>query len=201
ELEARAEAFHNEVSGAERSVAEARGCMVGLEDAVVLLNEAIGREEREAITRELTASGLTQEIERADRHLRVVADDAARLEEERNTLSEKRLKTLADAAAAEDARLAATEAVNSASAMLADARRSAEQQNAGLGTQRAAAAAAGERRRATTTELRRLENEATEVNARIERHSFELVEMTNRLDELSRSIEEIDDRVAASGEE
>jgi chromosome segregation protein len=201
ELEARAEAFQTEVSIAERAVAEARGCMVGLEDAVVLLNEAIGREEREAITRELTASGLTQEIERAERHLRVVADDSSRLEEERNTLAEKRLKTLADAEAAENARLAAMDAVNAASMTLAEARRSAELQNEGLGSQRAAAAAAGERRRATASELRRLETEGTELNARIERHSFELVEITNRLDELSRSIEEIDTRLAASGEE
>jgi len=201
ELEARAEAFQTEVSIAERAVAEARGCMVGLEDAVVLLNEAIGREEREAITRELTASGLTQEIERAERHLRVVADDSSRLEEERNTLAEKRLKTLVDAEAAENARLAAMDAVNAASMTLAEARRSAELQNEGLGSQRAAAAAAGERRRATASELRRLETEGTELNARIERHSFELVEITNRLDELSRSIEEIDTRLAASGEE
>ncbi|HXD33996.1 MAG TPA: chromosome segregation protein SMC [Pyrinomonadaceae bacterium] len=201
ELEARAEAFHGEVTIAERAVNDARGRMVGLEDAVVLLNEAIGREEREAITRELTASGLLQDIERAERHLRVVADDTARLDEERATLTEKRLKTLADADAAEASRLAATEAVNTATALLAEARRSAELQNEGLGTQRAAAAAAGERRRATSSELRRLENEATELNARIERHSFELVEITNRLDELGRSIQEIDARLAVAGEE
>ena len=39
------------------------------------LNEAIGREEREAMARELTAGTLHQEIERAERHMRVVADD------------------------------------------------------------------------------------------------------------------------------
>ena len=201
ELEARAEAFRQEVALAERVVAEARGKMVGLEDAVVLLNEAIGREEREAITRELTSSSLAQEIERAERHLRVVADDTARLTEERNQLTEKRLKALTDAEAAENARVAATNTVNAASALLAEARRAAEIHSEGLGTQRAAAAAAGERRRATTAELRRLEAEAAELNARMERHSFELVEITNRLDELTRSIEEIDRRVAASGEE
>jgi chromosome segregation protein len=111
------------------------------------------------------------------------------------------LKALSDAEAAEGARLAAREAVDAASTLLIEARRSAELQNEGLGAQRAAAAAAGERRRATAAELRRLETEAGELNARIERHSFELVEITNRLDELGRSIEEIDLRVAASGED
>ena len=200
ELEARTEALGIELATAEQAVKEARARMVGLEDAVVLLNEAIGREEREAITRDLTASGLAQEIERAERHLRVVADDTTRLEDERNLLAEKRLKALADAEAAEAARLNATEMVNSASALLAEARRAAELQNEGLGTQRAAAAAAGERRRATGSELRRLEAEGVDLNARSERHSFELVEITNRLDELGRSIEEIDARMAAAGE-
>ena len=50
--------------------------LVGLEDAVVILNEAIGREEREAMAREVTATGLAHEIERAERHMRVVADDS-----------------------------------------------------------------------------------------------------------------------------
>lgn len=200
ELEARSEVFSTELAAAEQAVNEARARMVELEDAVVSLNEAIGREEREAITRELTASGLAQEIERAERHLRVVADDTARLEEERSDLADKRLQALADAEAAENARLSATEAVNVASALLAETRRDAEFQNEGLGTQRAAAAAAGERRRATASELRRLEAEGTDVNARLERHSFELVEITNRLDELGRSIEEIDSRVAVAGE-
>jgi chromosome segregation protein len=201
ELEARSDAFRTELTSAENAVNQARAQMVDLEDAVVLLNEAIGREEREAITRELTVQGLAQEIERAERHLRVVVDDTARLEEERSNLADKRLRALADAEAAENARLSATDAVNVASALLAETRRSAEIHNDGLGTQRAAAAAAGERRRATASELRRLEAEGTELNARIERHSFELVEITNRLDELSRSIEEIDSRVALAGEE
>ena len=46
----------------------------------MFLNEAIGREEREAMARELTATGLAHEIERAERHMRVVAEDAARVE-------------------------------------------------------------------------------------------------------------------------
>jgi chromosome segregation protein len=201
ELEARSDAFRSELAIAERAVNEARARLVILEDTVVTLNEAIGREEREAMTRELTAGGLAQEIERAERHQRVVADDTERLQEERNELAQKRLEALADAEAAETARLVATETVNSASLLLAESRRSAEAQNEGLGTQRAVAAAAVERRRATAAELRRLEAEGSEVNARVERHSLELVEITSRLTELGQSIEEIDGRMAMAGAE
>ena len=64
ELEARAEVLRSERNSAEQAAKLARTRLVGLEDAVVYLNEAIGREEREAMTRELTATGLAQEIER-----------------------------------------------------------------------------------------------------------------------------------------
>jgi chromosome segregation protein len=201
ELEARGDAFRSELAVAEHAVKSARARLEGLEDAVVVLNEAIGREEREAMTRELTAGGLAQEIERAERHVRVVADDTARLQEERNDVAQTRLKALADAEAAEAARLSAAETVNSASLLLAEARRAAATQNEGLGTQRAVAAAAAERRRATMAELRRLEAEGADVNARVERHSSELVEITSRLTELGQSIQEIDGRIATAGEE
>jgi chromosome segregation protein len=201
ELEARAETLSFELTQAEESVREVRSRLVGLEDAVVLLNEAIGREEREAMTRELTATGLAQEIERAERHLRVVADDVARLEEERRDVEQRRLKTLTDAEAAERARLAASETVTQASAFLAQARHLAETQNEALSEQRAAAAAAAERRQATATELRRVEAERAEVSSRSERYSSELSEITKRIAELERSIQEIDGRAATAGEE
>ena len=88
---------------AEQAAKLVRTHLVGLEDAVVYLNEAIGREEREAMTRELTASGLAQEIERTERHMRVVAEDAARVEDERRDVEQRRLTALSEAEAAEAA--------------------------------------------------------------------------------------------------
>jgi chromosome segregation protein len=201
ELEARAEILRSQTAFSEEEVKAARARLVGLEDAVVLLNEAIGREEREAMTREMTGASLAQEIERAERHLRVVAGDVARLEEERRELENKRLSTLVDAEAAETARIVASDTVARASVVLTEARREAEAQNKGLGERRAAAAAAAERRRATSAELRRLDSEREELNARIERQSFESIDITNRIEELNRSIEAIDRRIAAAGEE
>jgi len=201
ELEARAEVLNSELAAAERFVKDARARLVGLENDVVDLNEAIGREERQAMTRELLAEGLAQEIERAERHLRVVADDTARLAEEHRQVEQKRLEALADAGAAETARIVATDTVTAASARLSEARRAAEVQSEGLGEQRAAAAAASERRRATSAELRRLETENGEVATRIERHTLELTETTNRIKELSSSVAEIDQRAATANED
>ncbi|HEX8491377.1 MAG TPA: chromosome segregation protein SMC [Pyrinomonadaceae bacterium] len=192
ELEVRASELSVEMGIAERAAAAARSRLTELEDAVVLLNEVIGREERDAMTRELTATQLTQEIERAERHLRVVADDAARLAQERLELEERRAMALNEAATAEAARINAAEMVAEAASALAHARRNAEVENEELGGQRAAAAAAAERRRATAAELRRMEAERDDLDARLERHERELTEVTARLEELQRSIGEME---------
>jgi chromosome segregation protein len=192
ELETRASELSGEMAIAEHAAVEARTRLTGLEDAVVLLNEVIGREERDAMARELAATQLAQEIERAERHLRVVADDAARLAQERLELEERRATALTEAATAEAARISASEMVAQAANALALARRNAEAENDSLGEQRAAAAAAAERRRATAAELRRMETERNDLDARLERHEGELGEVTTRLTQLRSSIGEIE---------
>jgi len=192
ELEARAEVLLVESNSAEESAKKARANLVGLEDAVVLLNEAIGREEREAMARELTATGFAHEIERAERHLRVVADDAARVEQERTEVERRRATAIVDAEQAEAARIAATEMVTTTTALLGEARRTAEAESEGLGGQRAAAAAATERRRSTAAELRRMEAEFADLASRVERHRLELVETTERIASLRESIADLE---------
>jgi chromosome segregation protein len=192
ELEARAEGLRSERSSAEQTATLARTRLVGLEDTVVYLNEAIGREERDAMTRELTATGLAQEVERTERHIRVVAEDAARVEDERRDVERRRLTALSEAEAAEAARLASGETVIRSSASLAEVRREVEWESEGLAEQRATAAAAAERRRATATELRRMEGEYAELGARVERHRFDVIEITTGIQELRQSIAELE---------
>lgn len=201
ELQERAEVLSSESESAEEAARKSRANLVGLEDAVLILNEAIGREEREAMARELTATGLAHEIERADRHLRVVADDAARVEQERVEVERRRATAIVEAHEAEAARVAATETVTSATSLLAETRRQAESESEGLGGQRAAAAAATERRRGTAAELRRMEAEYVDLANRVERHRLELVEMTERLAVLRESIADLEYQASTVGAE
>jgi chromosome segregation protein len=188
ELETRAAALTSEVVSAEDSVTAARAQLVALEDALMLLNEQIGRAEREQDARALQATQLTQEIERAARHVRVVADDNARLAAERAELDARRARQTAEAEAAETARASATQAVADAGDQLAQTRRAAEAENERLSAQRAAAAAAAERRRATGAELRRMEAEAADLAARLARHETETTEMQAQLAALRQSL-------------
>ena len=120
ELETRAEAFAREVEVAGKTSKEARARLVELEDSVLTLNEAIGREEREALAREHTTTSLEQEVERTERHMRVVGQDSMRVEEERLEVENRRAQALLEAEAAEKAREAAADNVIKASALLAD---------------------------------------------------------------------------------
>ncbi len=192
ELEARAQVLADEARLAEEAAKLARLGLVSLEDAVVVLNEALGREEREAMARDVKATGLAHEIERAERHLRVVSDDRARVEQERFELDKRRTSALADAEQAEAARIAAGSAVSGATAVLTEARRSAEIESEALAEQRATAAAAAERRRSTAAELRRIEAEYADVAGRVERHRLELVEITERIGGLRISIADLE---------
>jgi len=192
ELEARALALAAEVEIAGAAAREARTRLVGLEDAVVYLNEAIGREEREAMQQQLTVSGLEQEVERAERHMRVVGQDSLRVEEERIDIEQRRANALIEAETAEAAREAAADNVIRASALLTDLRREAELESESLAGQRAAAAAAAERRRSTTAELRRIEGELADFAARVQRHRMDLAEMDGRAEELKLSIADLE---------
>ena len=192
ELETRAETLAREVETATLLAKDTRSRLVELEDAVVTLNEAIGREERDAMQRELTVNGLDQEVERAERHMRVVGQDSMRVDAERVEVEQRRTQALLEAAAAEAAREAAADQVIKASASLAELRRAAEVESESLARQRAAAAAAAERRRATTAELRRIEGELADFAARVDRYRMDLAEMDGRSAELKLSIADLE---------
>src|SRR5215213_4936351 len=192
ELETRAEALSREVDAASGAAKDARARLVELEDGVVLLNEAIGREERDAMAREHTTTNLQQELERAERHMRVVGQDSARVDQERLEVENRRARALLEAEAAETAREAAADNVIKASGLLADLRRETETESESLAGQRATAAAAAERRRGTSSELRRSEGELADFAARVNRYRMDLAEMAGRSEELKLSIADLE---------
>jgi chromosome segregation protein len=201
ELESRVSELAAELALAEIAVSEARSRLTGLEESVVLLNASIAREEREVLAQDLTSETLRQDVERAERHLRVVADDTQRLEQERDELQEKRTKTRAEVGVADEMRRETQERIELTLGVLGGLRRDAENENESLNQQRAEAAAAGERRRSTNADLGRLENEREEVNSRVARYHLELTEASGRIDELTGSIADIDRLAVAIDEE
>jgi len=82
ELESRVGELADQLIIADVAVKQPGPGLTGLEETVVLLNASIAREDREAMARELNYGTLQQDIERAGRHLRVVEDDSARLQQD-----------------------------------------------------------------------------------------------------------------------
>ena len=200
ELESRVADLAAALAVAEVSVADARLRMAGLEEAVVLLNASMAREEREVMALEMTAETLRHDVERAERHMRVVTDDTNRLSQERTAIAESLAKTLSEADVAEQMRDEALARIEQTATALANLRRDAEAESELLNRQRAEAAAAAERRRSTSADLRRLETEREDVAGKLARHQLELTETAGKIDELAQSIAEID-RLAATVEE
>jgi chromosome segregation protein len=200
ELESRVADLSALLAVAEVSVADARSRMAGLEEAVVLLNASIAREEREVMALEMTAETLHHDVERAERHMRVVTDDTDRLAQERAAIGESLTKTLSEAEAAEQMRGESLARIEQTATVLANLRRDAEAESELLNRQRAEAAAAAERRRSTSADLRRLETEREQVATRLTQYQLELTETTNKIDELTLAIAEID-RLAATVDE
>jgi chromosome segregation protein len=201
ELELRMVGLEADLTFADEAAQRSRARLGELEDAFVLLNDEIGREEREHVAREVSAAQLQQEIERTERHMRVVADDAARLAEERRDVEERRARQLSELEVAQASRAAAQTAVSGAAEALSEARRAAESESENLGAQRAQAAAAAERRRSAAAELRRMESESAELHARLERHGQEEAEAAGRLEALRRSLTELDESSAGAEDE
>lgn len=192
ELETRASELAAELVVAEMAVKDARLRLTGLEESVMLLNGSIAREERDAMARDLTAGTLQQDIERAERHRRVVADDMERLQQERRESEESRARTLGEAVTAEAARRATHERIEQLTNVLNGIRREAEVESQRLNQQRSEAAAANERRRSMATDVHRLEAELEDVGSRIARHNLEMTEAGGRIEELNSSMAEID---------
>ncbi len=185
-----------------KSEMDAANARVGeLEDAVVLLNEVVGRAERDVVQSEMNETRLRADIERAARHLRVVADDTARLAAEITELEERRRTAERDAQAAQEARQAVTAQVAEITTALAARRRAAEGEGETLSETRAAAATAAERRRAAATDLRRIEAEINDLEHRLERFAAEAETGTRRLSELQAELAEIEANAATYDEQ
>ncbi len=201
ELKTRAEELAVTVAATELTAEKARLYGQECETKVNQASETITRAEREVMAQDMRAKQLAQELERAARHSRVVADDAARLAREQSELKQKLAQSVTDLERAQAGRSLAETQVNDAAAILQKSRQVAENESHALGALRANAATAAERSRFAANELRRWETERQDLAARIQRHEDELEEIASRLVTLQDSVAELAQRIAGADDE
>ncbi|HEX3101749.1 MAG TPA: hypothetical protein VHQ01_08155, partial [Pyrinomonadaceae bacterium] len=139
--------------------------------------------------------------ERAERHRRVVADEAGQIQSEIVEVTQKRGDAVNGKQAADTARLEAAASLERIAADLNDSREQTNAANTVLNEKRMVAATSDERRRSAVSALRRVENEGREIESRLAVQNLELNEAQARIKALHEEITGITDRIASAGNE
>jgi chromosome segregation protein len=172
--------------------------LVAIEEKTVDLQSLIIKVERGLHGLDIQRSTTRQEIERAERHKKVVADEQKQTHEE-IAQNKTRIEEAADSRrAAEMYRDEAKSEVDRINARLSDARTRSEEENAVVNEKRTLAATSGERRRSVHSTLKRVENEQKELEARSAMQTVELNEIDVKIAALRESTAAIADRIAGT---
>ncbi|MFN3329437.1 MAG: chromosome segregation protein SMC, partial [Pyrinomonadaceae bacterium] len=151
--------------------------------------------EKKILSKETQAESLAREIERAERHKKIVADEMKQSTEEIRQLEEKRknletnLENAQKALAETDARL------NSLNGKLDDLKKELEKHTAELNRKRTEMQIAEERRRQTTSVIRRVENEISELQRRILNFKTEAEQSDRKIRVLVQEINSLEDSI------
>lgn len=201
ELDSATQKLSKDIEKAESASEKARKVLSEREEKLIDLQSLIVKIERDLHAQQVQAKSLAQEIERAQRHSKVVAGETAQIEKEISEITEKKKSAAENAKTAETARKAADEKLAQISSALADARKKLEEENIVLNEKRTLAATSEERRRSAAGALRRIENEKAELDSRLTRFDFETKENEGKLKNLGELSANLKTRIASAADE
>jgi chromosome segregation protein len=162
-----AEKFTGSVAKAEAAVTKKRDALRNFEEKTVDLQSVILTIERKLDTLELKTQNERQEIERAERHIKIVDEESKQVAGEIETIGEDITKTKNDLDALEALRNDAREHVERITQAYSQARSDTQIEVDSLNEKRTFAATSLERRRSAQATLKRVETEKAELERRI----------------------------------
>ena len=184
------------------SVADtARKGLVENESKTVDLQSLIIKVDRGIHGLQIQLHAAREEIQRTERHRKVVADEAGQIKSEITELKDQLADAVSNKQAAETARVEASASLENIGASLNEARSKTEAANTVLNEKRMIAATSEERRRSAVSALRRVENEIKELQSRLALQHLEMTDAETKIKDLHTSITEITDRIASAGDE
>ena len=198
ELETNSGALSGEIASAEAETEKARRHLTEKENEIVDLQSLMVKIERELLGLEIRENSIRQEIERAERHSKVVGEETRQIDTELALFLEKQKDAEFNAGTAEKARIVSAEKLDGITRKLNEVRIQTEGENAVLNEKKTLAATSAERRRSAQAALRRVENELKELESRMARQNLEILETGGRQKELAASIAEIERKVSAA---
>jgi chromosome segregation protein len=198
ELDEDAKRLTSEIEAAQAKVNECRADLGEREERVVDLQSLIIKIERGLHGLEIQERSARQEIDRAERHRKVVADEIDQTKQERIEIERKIEEADANKLAADEQRIAASDTVAQIGQRLATARADAEADAAILNEKRMTAATSAERLRSAQSALRRAENEHKELASRYAAQNLEVADTEGKVSDLRESIYTIADKIASA---
>jgi len=186
------------IEKAREKVERTRVELVELESKTVDLQSLMIKVDRGIHGLQIQLHSAREEIERAVRHRKVVADETQQTLTEIGDLNERIADAAMNRTAAEQAREEARASLDEISGGMTAVRAELEAANVVLNEKRMAAATSGERRRSAQSSLRRVENEGKEVTARHAAQQLELTEAESKIRDLHSSIDQITDRISSA---
>ena len=186
---------------ASSKVDSARANLVENESMMVDLQSLIIKVDRGIHGLQIQVRSAREEIERAERHRRVIADEAGQIQAEIIEVTQKRSDAVTGKQTADTARLEAAVSLERIATDLNDSRDKTNAASTVLNEKRMVAATSDERRRSAVSALRRVENEGREIESRLAVQNLELNEAQAKIKGLHEEITGITDRIASAGNE
>ncbi|MBK9437855.1 MAG: chromosome segregation protein SMC [Chloracidobacterium sp.] len=188
----------SEIDTARGGVEKARDVLVEFESKTVDLQSLMIKVDRGIHGLQIQVRAAREEIERSERHRKVVEDETGQTQSELVELGQRITDAAQNRDAAEKARVEASERLDGIANGLSSARETVEAANLKLNDKRMTAATSGERRRSAQSALRRVENEGREIESRLAFQELEIGEADGKIKLLHTAITEITDRIAAA---
>lgn len=185
-----------ELSNAETKSNTDRRDLIDLEEKTVDLQSLIIKVERGIVALEMQEKSIRQDIERAERHKKVVAEEIVHIKAEIDEIDARVVEAGTNSQEAKRLQSDIKKSLESISEMLANARSVSEAENAVLNQKRTLAATSSERRRSVQAARRRVENEEKELESRIALQNLEISEIDSKIEHLRTSVAGIADRIA-----
>ncbi len=189
------------IEKATAQVESARASLVENESETVDLQSLIIKVDRGIHGLQIQAHAAREEIARAERHRKIVSDEAGQIRSEIEELEQRRSDAISNKQHAEAAKTETVASLEHIGIDLAVAREKSEAAMAILNDKRMIAATSDERRRSAVSALRRVENECKEIESRLAVQNLEFAEAEAKIKVLHSSITEITDRIASAGDE
>ncbi|MEP6947205.1 MAG: chromosome segregation protein SMC [Acidobacteriota bacterium] len=190
-----------QIDGAKTSVEAARVVLIERESKVVDLQSLVIKVDRGIHGLQIQVRSAREEIERAERHRKVVAEESEQALREIAEIDQKLEEAASSKRIANEARNAAESALESIAVRFSRARGSVETASNVLNEKRMVAATSGERRRSVQAALRRVENERKEIESRFAVQNLEIIEIESKISSLHAALVEITDAISNASNE